>query len=91
MSEARKILADKIIALRKSLGYKSRRKFSKILIRDRMILFRLEHGTQPSIDIDDLFMLVGLGLEIKPLNSDKDLRAFEELINADRELMSRFF
>ncbi len=86
------MLAEKVKEIRSSLML-DKSKFSRAINMDRLSLDRLERGTKSSINIDDLFVLIGMGLELTPVkhSSDGDLESFEKRLNEDGDLMSRFY
>ncbi len=93
--ESRKILADKIKAIRLSLNL-SRPAFGKIAKIHKQVVYKLEHRLVKCINIDDLFRLIQLGLAIDESDFIKakgnlSLADFERQLNEDRQLMSDFY
>ena len=102
--KAREILGDKIKDLRQSMGL-SARKFGLVMGITTRVVYNLEEGIKPQINIEDLFGLLDAGLCIDrcsppPTDSsgiknvgvkeESSQEFVERIFNNDREALSKF-
>lgn len=95
----KKLFAERVKALRVLLGF-NQSQFSRVSKIHRNTIVRLEGGSRKQISIDNLFTLIGMGLDTTPapvndikgnVNRDKASKFFERVINEDKEILSEFY
>ncbi len=100
--KAREILGDKIKDLRQSMGL-SARKFGLVMGITTRVVYNLEEGIKPQINIEDLFGLLdaGLCLDTGPplipggikavgVKEESSQEFVERILNTNPEALSKF-